>query len=273
MKSSVIAEIGWNHMGDNELAVSMIHSAKDSGSDIIKFQYWDPQSLKPGPWDSDGRRQIYEKAALNKEKIIFLKRSVEEIGCEFLISVFGTKGAQFIKELGIENIKIPSHEIANTSLIEYCASNFNSIYLSAGAATSEEVIKSVEILKSKKSNFILMHCVSSYPCPEANINLPRLEWLKTLHNKIGFSDHTEGTLMASLALTYGASVIEKHFTTDKDLPGRDNKFALDPEEFKIMTQQIELTKSALLDHGKEFQDLETDTMENYRGRWEPHDYA
>ena len=117
-----------------------------------------------------------------------------------------------------------------------------------------------------------MHCISSYPCPELNINLPRLEWLKTLHSNIGFSDHSEGTIMPSLAVTLGASVIEKHFTTDKDLPGRDNKFALDPVEFKIMTHQIELTEDALVDHGKEFQQLELDTMQNYRGRWEPHDY-
>ena len=272
MKSSIIAEIGWNHMGDNELAESMITAAKNSGSNIIKFQYWDPKYLKKGPWDTDGRREIYDKAALDKDKIAFLKNSVEEIGCEFLISVFGTKGAKFVRDLGIENIKIPSHEIANFSLIEYCASNFKNIYLSAGAATSTEVYKSVEILKRNNSDFTLMHCISSYPCPESNINLPRLEWLKTLHNRIGFSDHSESALMPSIAVAMGASVIEKHFTTNKELPGRDNKFALNPSEFKLMTEQIELTEKALIDHGIEFQELELDTIENYRGRWEPHDY-
>jgi len=272
MKNSVIAEIGWNHMGDNDLAASMIVSAQESGADIIKFQYWDPKFLKEGPWDIDGRREIYEMAALDRNKIAFLKDSVEGMGCEFLISVFGTIGANFIKDLGIDNIKIPSHEIANFSLVEFCAENFKNIYLSAGAATSEEVSRSVEILQSKDSDFTLMHCISSYPCPESNINLPRLEWLKTLHSKIGFSDHTEGSLMPSLAVTLGASVIEKHFTTDKNLPGRDNKFALDPAEFKLMTKQIKLTENAMIDHGKEFQDLELDTMQNYRGRWEPQDY-
>ena len=128
MNTEIIAEIGWNHMGNEILAEEMVKAAVSSGATIVKFQYWDPKFLKAGPWDSDGRRQIYEKAALDKEKIIFLKKLVEEIGCEFLISVFGTKGAQFINELGIKNIKIPSHEIANTSLIEYCASNFHNIY-------------------------------------------------------------------------------------------------------------------------------------------------
>ena len=124
-KIEIIAEIGWNHMGDPDLAEKMISAAKFSGADVVKFQYWDPKYLKDGPWDYDGRREIYNKAALNPEKVIELKEISESIGCIFLISVFGTIGAKTISDLGIKNIKIPSHETTNKKLIDYCSKTFD----------------------------------------------------------------------------------------------------------------------------------------------------
>ena len=117
-----------------------------------------------------------------------------------------------------------------------------------------------------------MHCVSSYPCTDDKANLSRLSWLKEFTSKIGFSDHTLSTVIPALSVFYGCEVIEKHFTTDKDLPGRDNKFALDPNEFKEMVINIKAATDSLINHGLNFQDIEKDTVENYRGRWEPHDY-
>ena len=117
-----------------------------------------------------------------------------------------------------------------------------------------------------------MHCVSSYPCPNDKINLPRIKWLSTLSKNVGFSDHTKSTVIPALSVLYGATVIEKHFTTDNNLPGRDNANALEPDEFKIMVDNIQESVEALTDLGKGYQDIELDTVENYRGRWEPHDY-
>jgi len=269
---NVIAEIGWNHMGDEDLAKEMIQSAKDAGANSVKFQYWDPIHLKPGPWDTDGRREIYNKAALDKAKVNVLRDMSEEIGCNFLISVFGTIGAKIIKELGIKDIKIPSHETTNLKLIDFCSNNFDYIYFSAGASKKEEVIKACEILDNGKAEYNLMHCVSSYPCSMENANLKRIGWLKTLHNEVGYSDHTSNTLAAALAVMEGCTVIEKHFTTNKDLPGRDNKFALDPIEFKEMTMNISSATQGIIDLGADYQDIEEDTVKNYRGRWEPQDY-
>ena len=107
----IIAEIGWNHMGDISLATEMIKSARENGANTVKFQYWDPAHLKSGVWDTDGRREIYDKAALTIEKISELQKISTEIGCNFLISVFGTIGANVISDLGIKNIKIPSFSI------------------------------------------------------------------------------------------------------------------------------------------------------------------
>ena len=259
-------------MGDDNLAEEMIKSAAESGADIVKFQYWDPKYLKPGSWDQDGRREIYDKAALDKNKILNLMSLSDKYKCEFLISVFGTKGAKFVKSLNIKNIKIPSHETTNKPLIEFCAKNFDFVYFSAGASSQSEVLTANEILKSNNAKYNLMHCVSSYPCPVENTNLSRLNWLKSLSSHIGFSDHTGSTITPALAVSLGCSSIEKHFTTDKDLPGRDNKFALDPKEFAEMSSNIRAAEQAFIDRGLDYQDLEKDTVENYRGRWEPHDY-
>ena len=272
-KINIIAEIGWNHMGNPILANQMISAAKNSGADTVKFQYWNPEFLKPGPWDSDGRREIYDKAALTTEKVKELKKISEDAGCNFLISVFGTIGAKIIAEMGIDQIKIPSHETANHALIKFCSENFDHIFFSAGASTEEDVLSAHNLLKDGNASYTLMHCVSSYPCSDENANLPRINWLKGLHDDIGFSDHTGSTIIPSAAVAQGVSVIEKHFTTDKNLPGRDNKFALNADEFYEMSVNIRNVERAMIDHGINFQEIERDTVENYRGRWEPQDYS
>ena len=269
----IIAEIGWNHMGDISLATEMIKSARENGANTVKFQYWDPAHLKSGIWDTDGRREIYDKAALTSEKVSELQKMSNEIGCNFLISVFGTIGAKVISDLGIKNIKIPSHETTNKKLIEFCSKHFDYIYFSAGASTEDDVIEAVQILKNGNADFNLMHCVSSYPCADENANLNRINWLHEMHSSVGYSDHTQSTIVPAFAILNGAKVVEKHFTIDKDLPGRDNKFALDPSEFKEMCMNINIASNSIADKGNGYQSIEEDTVMNYRGRWEPQDYS
>lgn len=259
-------------MGDIGLAEKMISSAVTSGANIVKFQYWDPKLLKDGPWDNDGRREIYNKAYLDQNKVSQLIKLSDEYGCEFLISVFGTTGAKAIKDIGQSKIKIPSHETTNYRLIDYCINNFEFVYFSAGASSEDEVKKAVKLLDAGSGDYNLMHCVSAYPCEDDRINLRRINWLKSFTENIGLSDHTMSTLVPSLAVTYGVKVIEKHFTTDNTLPGRDNQFALEPSKFSKMVDNIYSAERAIIDHGIGHQDIEKDTMENYRGRWESSDY-
>ena len=108
MVTEIIAEIGWNFMGDMGLAERMVASAKRAGADIVKFQYWNPKRLKSGAWDTDGRREIYESAQLTEAKIGQLMEFWRKEDIEFLISVFNVVDAKFIKGMGIDNIKIPS---------------------------------------------------------------------------------------------------------------------------------------------------------------------
>ena len=265
-----ISEIGWNFMGDMNLAKEMVQKSKDSGATLVKFQYWQEKYLKKGPWDEDGRRKIYTSAQLNEEKINLIKSFSEEIDIPCFFSVFNKEDAKFINNLKFKRIKIPSHEIANLDLINYCFDNFEEVYLSAGASTEEEIEKIADLSeKLKIKNLTVMHCVSCYPCEMSNVNLPRLINLKKYFPNctLGLSDHSQSTIVPAIAAAFGVEVIEKHFTTDHNLPGRDNKFALLPEEFSLMVENHKQALLALQDKGFNYQKCESDTVNNYRGRW------
>lgn len=252
-----------------KIAEEMVKSASDAGADIVKFQYWNPKRLKPGIWDTDGRRQIYESAQLSEEKINKLIAYCNREGVKFLISVFNVVDARFIKEMDISSIKIPSHEIANLELHRYAVEHFEEIFVSLGAGTQAEVKDATKIYRKygKQKYVVGMHNVSSYPCPTNKANLPRLRFLAQICSRIGYSDHTTDVVTPAIAVSLGAEVIEKHFTTNKNLPGRDNKNALDKKEFSQMVENIRTAEKALLYHGKGPLDIENDTMTFYRGRW------
>ena len=121
----VIAEIGWNHCGDMQLAKQMAKAAQKSGATYAKYQTWSVNRLKPGSWDNDGRRQIYEKAELSRENHIELINYCNKIGIKFLSSVFSINDAELLVELGCKEVKIPSFESRNHELIKYCDDNFD----------------------------------------------------------------------------------------------------------------------------------------------------
>lgn len=263
-----IAEIGWNFMGDISLAEQMIADAKAAGASTAKFQYWNPEKLKPGAWDTDGRRQIYEQAYLSNDKISHLMQCCAANEINFLISAFNVEDAKLIHSLGIRAIKIPSHASHNVLLHDFSVNHFDEIYVSLGACSKKELVAAIDVYDAVKgANWVGMHCVSSYPCEASNANLPRMVRLKDRIEKIGFSDHTTNVITPALAVALGAVVIEKHFTSDKALPGRDNQFALNKDEFSQMVVNCEMAFQSMLDHGDEALLCEQDTISNYRDRW------
>ena len=267
----LIAEIGWNHMGDIELAEKMILAAKKSGATHAKFQNWKVAKLKRGPWDNDGRRDIYEKAELTNEKTKKLNDICSKHNINFLTSIFDSEEAEFIASIDNQIIKIPSPELRNKKLLLKCSDLFKCIILSTGASNLDEVKNSVEIIKNnnKKCKIILLHCVSLYPCEDRNVRLKRINSLKNMHDHIGISDHTPDSLSSILSIPFGIEAIEKHFTIDNNLPGRDNKFALLPEEFLKISIAVkrynEMFNTTIED--SEFLDQEMEVREIYSGRW------
>ena len=260
-----IAEIGWNFMGDMSLAEDMISAASKSGATHVKFQYWREENLKPGEWDTDGRREIYQKAELTQEKHISLKKYCDSANIEFLTSVFNKDDLKFLSTIGMKRIKIPSHEVANIELIKEASKYFEHLLISTGAAKWEEVLKIFNNINPEKVTFL--HCVSTYPCDNEKMNLPRMASLKKLGVEVGYSGHCIGINDAIAAIANGAKYIEKHFTIDNDLPGRDNKFAILPSDLKVLSKFAKDFEIMNIDRGLDLQKCELDTYNNYRGRW------
>ncbi len=261
----VIAEIGWNHCGNMKLAKEMILAAKESGATYAKFQSWSVNRLKPGEWDNDGRREIYEKAELTKERHIELIDYCNKVDIKFMSSVFSIQDAELLVELGVEDVKIPSFESRNHKLIKYCDDNFKTVFMSTGTSTLFEIEDSVKHIRH--SDFYLLHCVSTYPCNPNMANIPRMNKLKELGFKVGYSDHIQGVESAKVAIGEGALVIEKHFTTNNSLPGRDNKFAILPRDMSDLISYIQLRKDMSIPHGNDYQKNELDSRNNYTGRF------
>ena len=236
MTVKLIAEVGWNHMGDMGLAKTMIQEAAAAGADTVKFQTWSEKSLKPGPWDEDGRRQIYQQAELTLQNHILLRDHCEQNGVKFLTSCFSADSVEMVGSL-CDEVKVPSTELSNTALIDEIVRVFGTnpnhhVYLSTGSSVWEEVVRTRNTLVEADMSFTFLHCVSSYPCPPERCNLVRIRDLRELHDRVGYSGHFPGIFDALASLEMGVEVIEKHFTVNHNLPGRDNKFAILPGEPK-----------------------------------------
>tara|TARA_B100001250_G_scaffold190482_1_gene163665 strand:+ start:546 stop:1358 length:813 start_codon:yes stop_codon:yes gene_type:complete len=263
-KIDLIAEIGWNHMGNMNLAEKMIKAASQSGASYAKFQTWRVKNLKNGPWDNDGRREIYKKAELNEDNYLKLSKICKKNNIKFLTSLFNLNDYELIKKLRLKSIKIPSPENRNKKLLEFCKKKFDTIILSTGAASITEIKNSFKILQNKNTH--LLHCVSAYPCEDKNVNIPRINKLKKITKKVGLSDHSPDILSSVISLPLGVTFIEKHFTVNNKLPGRDNKFAILPNEMKNLRRSvdryIEMSKIK-----NKFIKEEVEVRKTYSGRW------
>jgi len=262
----LIAEIGWNFLGNTSLAKKMIIAAKNSGADFVKFQIWNPKYLKEGAWDNDGRKEIYNKAFLNKKKYEKLNNFCKKNKIKCFSSIFSETEIEDYHKVTKDMVKIPSPEAYNLPLIKKCLKKFDYIVLSLGALKKNELKKVISITKNKK--VIPMHCVSSYPLKASDCNFYKFEYLKKFYKKVGYSGHFDGVEDAIYAIDNGAVLIEKHFTTNNDLPGRDNKFALLPKDFSFLSNYIKTRDAFKENKGLDLQKCEVDIYKNYRGRWQ-----
>ncbi len=261
----IIAEIGWNFLGDLNLAKGMIKSAKENGADAVKFQLWNPNNLIPGAWDNDGRREIYNKAYINEQKFEMLYNFSESLSIDCFASIFSEDELKTHLKISNKFIKIPSMEAYDLDLIKKCLSKFNKVIVSTGALKINE-LKNLESL-SDHENLIVLHCVSSYPLEFNKCNFAKFFYLKKKFRSVGYSGHAKGIDDSIFALANGAEVIEKHFTTSRDLDGRDNKFAILPTELKKLKEFSTRCKQMNSNLGLDLQKDEEDVFNSYRGRW------
>ncbi len=263
--TQLIAEIGWNFIGNIKLAKEMISAAKESGADFAKFQTWSTEDLVKGPWHKDERIKLYRKAQLSEDDHFELYEYCEKKKIKFLTSVFNQKYLKLLEPLKLKTIKVASMEINNFPLLIEMNRMFENIIVSTGASKLKEVKNVFKYVNKKKCT--LMHCVSAYPTPPENVNLPRINVLRKLCKKVGYSGHLKGISDAIGCLEYNPAYIEKHFTIDNNLPGKDNKFSILPHEMKTLSLYIKERKKINRFKGYDFQNIEKEVRINYRNRW------
>lgn len=247
----LIAEAGVNHEGRLDLASRLIDEAKEGGADAIKFQTYKAGTLasrnSPSYWDTtkEGTRSQFELFSKYdkfwKKEFEHLKRHCDNADIEFQSTPFDTESADFLNDL-MDVFKISSSDITNKPFIEYICQFNKPIILSTGASFLYEIQEAVNWIEAFKIPIALLHCVLNYPTMDKNANLGMIRGLKrSFPDKIiGYSDHTVPADMNTLqvATLLGASILEKHFTFDKKLPGNDHYHAMDKNDIKVFRENI-----------------------------------
>lgn len=256
-KALIIAEIGVNHNGDFDTAKRMIEVAKNCGVDIVKFQTFNVDALTSGQAEmakyqkdnigkTETQKEMLSKLALSQEQFKELAKYCKEIGITFLSTPFDIESVRFLNP--IQNIwKIPSGEITNYPYLVEIAKTGKKVILSTGMCTLDEIKEALGVLTYNGTKDItLLHCTTDYPTPLESVNLNAMLTLKEEFGyPVGYSDHTEGIEVDIAAVAMGATVIEKHFTLDRNMPGPDHKASLEPDELKEMVRAIRKIETAL----------------------------
>ena len=266
----LIAEIGVNHNGDMQLAKRMIDAAKASGADAVKFQTFTAEALatqgtpkvayqEARTSSSESHYKMLKKLELKRKDHFLLKSYCEKVGIVFLSTPYDIESASFLhEELDISLFKTASADIVDLPLHQYIASTGKPSIVSVGMATLGEIEDAVNIYQRKGcENLTLLHCVSNYPCRDDSLNLNVMTTLKNAFQvQVGYSDHSIGYEAAVLSVGFGARIIEKHFTLDKNLEGPDHLASSTPQEFTELKHAVRRAEMMLGSHVKRCQDEE-----------------
>ena len=238
-------------------------AAKNAGADIVKFQTWITekiitQNVKQADYQSEntGSNQsqfdMLKKLELSYDDFREIKKYCDEIGITFASTADEQDSLDFLVDLGIPFIKIGSGDIGNIPYLRYMGTKKMPVILSTGMSTLGDVEISIQALREGGAeNIKLLHCTTNYSCPYNDVNLKAMDTLKTAFGlDVGYSDHTEGIEVAIAAVARGATIIEKHFTLDKNMDGPDHKASMEPDEFSCMVDCIRHIESAIGDGQK-----------------------
>lgn len=283
-KTFIIAEAGVNHNGDVDKAIALIDLANKSGADSVKFQSFNTDRLttkraatcnyqKTALNGTESQQDMLRKLELNESQFTELSDHCKACDIEFMSTAFDVQYLDFLLEkIGIKRIKIPSGEMMNPFLLLHAARSGLPIIMSTGIGTLDEIRLSLGVLAFGFSNpkgvptaklaqetfsspegakviqekVTILHCTSNYPAKIGDINLKAMQTIKQEYGtNIGLSDHSEGTIISVGAVALGASVIEKHFTLDKEMEGPDHKASLSPNELNELVIGIRNMELAL----------------------------
>jgi N-acetylneuraminate synthase len=257
----IIAEAGVNHNGDIKLAHKLIDVAVESGADAVKFQSFVTEDLLTKKamkasyqvqttGKGGSQFDMLKKLELSWDQQAELKSHCVENGILYLCTPYERESVDFLISLQIAAMKVASTDTTNIPFLRYLASKNCPVILSTGMSTLGEVEEAVNILKTcgLKDKIVLLHCTSEYPAPIEHINLRAMKTIEQAFGcPVGFSDHTQGVGASPWAVALGASMIEKHFTLDRNLEGPDHRASIEPHEMKRLIATIRHLEVALGD--------------------------
>lgn len=259
----IIAEAGVNHNGSMELAKKLIDAAADAGADIVKFQTFKASNLvsktaKKAEYQKqnindgdDSQYEMLKKLELDIAMHLELITYCKEKEMEFLSTGFDEESIDLLDKLNVSLFKIPSGEITNKPYLQHIARKGKPIIISTGMATLGEIEDALKVLMDEgieRNQITVLHCNTEYPTPIQDVNLKAMLTIRDAYKvEVGYSDHTLGIEVPIAAVALGASIIEKHFTLDRNMDGPDHKASLEPNELKGMVKAIRNIELALGD--------------------------
>lgn len=260
MSVFIIAEVGVNHNGSLEQAKQLVDVAAECGADAVKFQTFKAATLvtksaKQAEYQaentgkSESQFDMLKRLELSEADHQELVEHCKFKNIEFMSTPFDLQSIQFLNGLGVGRFKIPSGEITNYPYLKMVGSFNKEIVLSTGMATLADIESALNLLiesGTDKDKITILHATTDYPTQMQDVNLTAMQTIaQAFKVKVGYSDHTPGIEVSTAAVAMGASIIEKHFTLDKNLPGPDHKASLEPQELKAMISAIRNIQIAL----------------------------
>lgn len=255
----MIAEMSANHCQDYEIAVETVRAAGKAGADAVKVQTFKPETMtidsdkspfrieQGTQWDGKTLYELYEEAYMPWEWHEDLKEEAHSHDMDFFSTAYDETALEFLRDLDIPVYKIASFENTDIPLIREVARTGKPLIVSTGMASLGEIERLVNAVKEEGNDQLaLLRCVSNYPANPQNMNLKTIPHLRrTFGTVVGLSDHTLGHEVAVASVSLGASIIEKHFTLDRNLDSPDSHFSLEPDEFEKMVESIRIVEQAI----------------------------
>jgi N,N'-diacetyllegionaminate synthase len=261
-RTLVIAEAGVNHNGDLQLAKQLVDAAAAAGADVVKFQTFQANQLateraeqaayqQQALGQSQSQQAMLQKLELQPEQHIRLLKYCQHRGIEFLSTAFDPPSMELLVSMQLKRWKIPSGEITNLPYLRQIGAQDQTVILSTGMANLGDIEAALAVLEkagTSLNQITVLHCTTEYPAPPQEVNLRAMQTIAQAFGvAVGYSDHTSGIAVPIAAVAMGATVIEKHLTLDRYLPGPDQKASLEPDEFAAMVRGIRTIEQALGD--------------------------
>jgi pseudaminic acid synthase len=254
-----IAEVSANHNQDFSQAVRIVDAAKEAGADAVKLQTYTPDTITMQSrqecfrvgggtlWDGRTLYELYGEAYTPWEWQPKLKQVANDLGMDLFSSAFDDTAVDFLENMGVPAHKLASFELVDIPLLRKMARTGKPLIMSTGMASLEEIDEAVAAAREAGATQIaLLKCTSAYPAPPEEMNLKTIpEMARRFHVPVGLSDHTVGVAAPVAAVALGASILEKHLTLSRSIPGPDSAFSLEPHEFKAMVHSVRVAEKAL----------------------------